>query len=54
MLQTASIKHKTISLSVDIINPAVKLYERVWFRKYREVGDSMIMRYDVPESPFSE
>jgi len=47
LLRAASLKYKTISLSVDSINPAVKLYQRFGFRKCGEEGDSMTMRYDV-------
>jgi ribosomal protein S18 acetylase RimI-like enzyme len=40
---------RTISLSVQIKNPATRLYKRLGFYEYNREGDSVIMRYDNNE-----
>lgn len=39
--------HRAVSLSVEVDNPALRLYERVGFKKVEQVGGSWTMRVDL-------
>jgi ribosomal protein S18 acetylase RimI-like enzyme len=39
--------HRSISLSVERDNPALKLYERFGFRQVKELGDTLVMQADL-------
>jgi lincosamide nucleotidyltransferase A/C/D/E len=39
--------HRAVSLSVEVDNPALRLYERVGFKKVDQVGGSWTMRIDL-------
>jgi lincosamide nucleotidyltransferase A/C/D/E len=39
--------HRAVSLSVEVDNPALRLYERVGFKKVDRVGGSWTMRFDL-------
>ncbi|MGC9312075.1 MAG: GNAT family N-acetyltransferase, partial [Sediminispirochaetaceae bacterium] len=47
LLQYAAGRIRTISLSVDPGNPAVRLYKRFGFVECGTSGDSIIMRRDI-------
>lgn len=43
LLQRADASYDRVSLSVSVVNPAVRLYERLGFRSVSVAGTSMIM-----------
>jgi len=52
LLNTTTDSLETIALSVDPINPAVKLYQKFGFKECGQSGTSIIMRYDRSENYF--
>jgi ribosomal protein S18 acetylase RimI-like enzyme len=51
LLQRADESYDTVSLSVSVRNPAVRLYERLGFRRAAVHGDSLIMRRSARGRP---
>ena len=41
--------HRSLSLSVEADNPAVRLYERFGFRKVRDVGNTWVMKAQLTD-----
>ena len=48
LLQRADASHARVSLSVSVLNPAIRLYERLGFRSVAVAGTSMIMERRAP------
>jgi ribosomal protein S18 acetylase RimI-like enzyme len=48
LLDRASLRHRAVSLSVALDNPAVALYQRHGFRAIAESSGTLTMRYTFP------
>ncbi len=48
LLDRASLRHRAVSLSVSVDNPAVALYQRHGFRAIAESSGTLTMRYTFP------
>jgi ribosomal protein S18 acetylase RimI-like enzyme len=48
LLDRASLRHRAVSLSVSLENPAVALYQRHGFRAIAESSGTLTMRYTFP------
>jgi ribosomal protein S18 acetylase RimI-like enzyme len=48
LLDRASLRHRAVSLSVSLDNPAVALYQRHGFRAIAESSGTLTMRYTFP------